>query len=101
MCAIQKEEVISMKSKLKQSLRIYMSERLLDVRKANRLTQAKFSESLLMDTRSYSALEHGKNLCSMLTFVLYLVFFCKDPDKLLHDLRIIIFRSLDLNDRAS
>lgn len=90
-----------MKSTLKSSLRNYMSKRLLNTRKANHLTQAKFAEHLMMDTRSYSSLEHGKNLCSMLTFVLYLVFFCKDFDTLICELREIVFDSLRLGDRAS
>lgn len=90
-----------MKRTLKSSLRTYMSRRFLNTRKANHLTQAKFAEYLMMDTRSYSALEHGKSLCSMLTFVLYLVFFCKDPDVLIHELREIVLNSLRLEDRAS
>lgn len=40
-----------------------------------------------MDARSYAVLEHGKNLCCTLIFIIYLVFFCKDIDAPIQDLR--------------
>ena len=53
----------------------------------------------MMDTRSYADLEHGKSLCCTLTFIIYLVFFCKDV-ALIHDLRKIIIASYE-NDRSA
>ena len=79
-----------MKQSCKCALREYMTNCLTQVRKDSGLTQAKFSEKLMMDTRSYAALEHGDSLCCTLTFILYLCYFCKDVDGLIADLRKII-----------
>ena len=71
-----------------------MTERLTRARAERRLSQSKFSEHLMMDTRSYAALEHGDSLCCTLTFILYLVLFCKDVEGLVGDLREIVLRHL-------
>ena len=84
-----------MKHNCKRILRSYMARRLYEARKQAHLTQARFSERLMMDTRSYSDLEHGKNLCCTLTFIIYLVFFCNDVDSLIQDLRDIILNSYE------
>ena len=49
----------------------------------------------MVDTRSYVDLEHGRNLCGTLTFVLYLVFLCKDVDDFVQELRKIILDAAD------
>ena len=67
-----------------------MTECLVSARKTEHLTQAEFSRMLKMETRSYAALEHGENLCSTLTFMIYLCYFCKDVEELIFDLRSII-----------
>ncbi len=82
-----------MKRTCKSALRSCMTRRLTDARKQSHLTQAKFSEKLMMDTRSYADLEHGKSLCCTLTFIIYLVFICKDVDAFIQDLREIILNS--------
>lgn len=82
-----------MKHICKCALRSYMTRRLTDAWKQAHLTQARFSEKLMMDTRSYADLEHGKSLCCTLTFIIYLVFFCKDVDAFIQDLREIILNS--------
>ena len=79
-----------MKNICKCALRTYLTDCLSNTRKREKLTQAKFSEKLMMDTRSYASLEHGKSLCCTLTFIIYLCFFCKDVDSLVLDLRHII-----------
>lgn len=83
-----------MKDMCKCELRRYMTERLIRARTECRLSQDKFSEKLMMDTRSYAALEHGDSLCCTLTFILYLVLFCKDVEGLVKDLREIVLRHL-------
>ncbi len=50
------------------------------------LTQLQMAERLCMDERSYIDLEHGKNGCSVVTLVLYLVFECPDSDAFLLEL---------------
>lgn len=79
-----------MKNACKTALKSYMSKRFIAARRNSDLTQAKFSEKLMMDTRSYSDLEHGYSLCCTLTFILYLCYFCDDIDTLREDLRKIL-----------
>ncbi len=82
-----------MKKLCKYALRDYMTQLLFKARQDEQLTQAKFAELLMMDTRSYSDLEHGESLCCTLTFIIYLVSFCKDTDALVRDLRMLLFNA--------
>ncbi len=76
-----------MRNSCKRALRVYMSRRLKRERRSAGLTQSQFADKLLMDFRSYAALEKGKNLCSTVTFAVYLTLLCKDPDVLIEELR--------------
>ena len=58
----------------KCALRTYMSHSLAETRREQTLSQTKFSERLMIDTRSYVDLERGECLCCTLTFVLFLMF---------------------------
>ena len=89
---LTKERHLPMKKSCKCALRDYLTKCLVDTRKREKLTQARFSEKLMMDTRSYSSLEHGESLCCTLTFILYLCFFCTDVDVLISDLREIVLK---------
>ena len=80
-----------MKYECKCALRAYMAARFARTRKDAELTQAAFSEILMVDTRSYVDLEHGRNLCGTLTFV----FLCKDVDDFVQELRKIILDAAD------
>lgn len=82
-----------MKNSCKCALRDYMTQCLFETRKSEKLTQAKFSELLMMDTRSYASLEHGESLCCTFTFIMFLCFHCKNVDALIRDLRKIILKS--------
>lgn len=84
-----------MKQLCKCAFRDYLTQILYKARKDGNLTQAKFAEKLMMDTRSYVCLEHGENLCCTFTFILYLVLFCKDVNGLVSDLRQILFEVFD------
>ena len=90
---ITETEVLSMKQFCKCALRAYMAKCLAKARKESNLTQSKLAEKLMMDTRSYVSLEHGKSLCCTLTFIIYLCFFGKDVEELICDLRNIILSS--------
>ena len=59
------------------ALRDYMTDCLSKTRKSEKLTQANFSEKLMMASRSYAALEHGDSLCCTLTFIIFLCFTAK------------------------
>ena len=86
-----------MKNTCKCALRTYMSKCLAETRREQKLSQAKFSERLMVDARSYADLEHGECLCCTLTFVLFLLFCCKDRDALLLDMKVIILKACNGN----
>lgn len=79
-----------MRNACKCAFRDAMSKRFREARNSAKLSQAKFSELLLMDTRSYINLEHGANCCCALTLVLYLVFVCDDVKGFVDEMRNII-----------
>ena len=82
-----------MKNTCKCALRTYMSQRLAETRREQNLSQTKFSERLMIDTRSYVELEHGECLCCTLTFVLFLMFCCKDRNAILEDMKALILKA--------
>ena len=92
-CAEQQKRGTPIKQLCKCELEDYMTDILFKTRKSEKVTQARFSEKLMMDVRSYAALEHGENLCCTLTFIIYLCFFCKDVDGLVQDLRSILLKA--------
>ena len=57
----------------KEKLRIFLAADFLRTRKALGLTQEEISELLGINPRSYTELEHGRNLCSTRTLLLYLL----------------------------
>ena len=57
------------------------------------MTQEQFADTLLMSPRSNISLEHGKNLCCTLTFIIYLVFICDDVDSLVSDLKKVLIEA--------
>ena len=76
-----------MKEACKCALRDFMMERLTQVRFEKKLTQAKFAELLMLDTRSYAAIEKGEYGCCALTLVMYLLYCCDDIDGFFDELR--------------
>ena len=90
-----------MKYQCKCSLRDYLSQRLAKARKEAGMTQSRFSELLMMDTRSYVDLEHAQSFCCTLTFILYLCFCCEDVVGLVDDLRRIVQEVYDKQSNAS
>ena len=53
------------------------------------MTQDRMAEALLIDVRSYADIDRGVSLCSTLTLVLFLVYFCPEPANLLGDIRTV------------
>ncbi len=82
-------------------LREFMSKHLREARKTYGMTQARFSEILKLDVRSYAALEHAENLCCTQTFILFLAFFCPDANALIKELQEIILKIYDNEQSAS
>lgn len=87
-----------MRNTYKAILKEYLHERILTDRKKNKLPQEKMAERLLMDWRSYIDIEHGKNLCSTTTFVMYLLEFCDDPKEILEEIRELFTQALEEDD---
>ena len=50
-------------------------------------SQEMMAEGLLMDVRSYSDIDRGISLCSTLTLVLFLVYYCQEPEALLGEIK--------------
>lgn len=67
-------------------IREYFCRMIFEYRMQEDLTQLQMAERLCMDERSYIDLEHGKNGCSVVTLILYLVFECPDSDSFLLDM---------------
>lgn len=84
-----------MKEACKCALRDFMMERLTKVRFQKKLTQAKFAELLMLDTRSYAAIEKGEYGCCALTLVMYLLFSCDDIEGFFEELRPRILRVIE------
>ena len=60
------------------------------------LTQAKMAKKLLLEDRSYAALESGESCCGALTLALFLIYCCDDPETFLDDLR----KGIEASDHA-
>lgn len=69
----------------KDQLRIFLAADFLRTRKALGLTQEEISELLGINPRSYTELEHGRNLCSARTLLPYLLRCRTDLDMFLEE----------------
>ncbi|MCI5847718.1 MAG: helix-turn-helix domain-containing protein [Clostridiales bacterium] len=88
-----------MKEACKCALRDFMMERLTQVRFEKKLTQAKFAELLMLDTRSYAAIEKGEYGCCALTLVMYLLYCCDDIDGFFDELRPRIMQVIEAEEK--
>ena len=52
-------------------------------------SQEMMAEALLIDVRSYSDIDRGVSLCSTLTLMLFLVYYCPEPTALLGEIRTV------------
>lgn len=76
-----------MKERYQTAMKNHFRDSLLQTRDSLHLTQAKMARKLLMEDRSYAALESGESCCGALTLALYLIYCCDDPDNFLEGLR--------------
>lgn len=75
-----------MRKTYQRLIREYFCRTIFEYRIQADLTQLQMAERLCMDERSYIDLEHGKNGCSVVTLILYLIFECPDSDAFLMDM---------------
>ena len=68
---------------------------LIAARSRLELTQESMASILVMNTRNFVELDHGKSCCSSLTLSLFLIYCCPDPIAFLDELRTAYERSDD------
>ena len=73
----------------------YFCQTVFTYRMQQDMTQVEMAERLCMDERSYIDLEHGKNGCSVVTLMLFLLYECSDVDVFLRELRDIFEEAND------
>lgn len=73
----------------------YFCQTVFSYRLQQDMTQVEMAERLCMDERSYIDLEHGKNGCSVVTLVLFLMYECPDVDSFLRELRKVFEKAED------
>ena len=76
-----------MRKTYEKILKKHFYEHLISKREELQLSQVKMADKLIMDTRSYVNLDHGKAGCSGLTLALYLIYCCDNPKGYLDELR--------------
>lgn len=69
-------------------LKTVIHDKIVSTKNDLNLTQAQMSEILVMDPRSYADISSGKSMCSTLTFVLFLIYCCPDPEDFLEEIKI-------------
>lgn len=77
-----------MRNLYNKQLKKICHEHIVTAKIENDLTQAQMAEYLHMDIRSYADIDSGKSACSLLTFVLYLLYLCPDIDEFIDEIRI-------------
>ena len=82
-----------MKKLYQTAMKKHFHDSLLRSRDGLHLTQAKMARKLLMEDRSYTALESGESCCGALTLALFLIYCCDDPETFLNSLRIAMEES--------
>lgn len=76
-----------MRKQYTQVLKTYFHQRLFRSRADLGITQEEMAHRLLMASRTYVDLDHGKTCCSALTLALFLIYICTDPLEFLEELR--------------
>lgn len=70
-----------------QVFKVFFHEKLFRSRVDLDLTQEEMAHRLLMASRTYVDLDHGKSSCSALTLALFLIYVCTNPLDFLEELR--------------
>ena len=68
-------------------LKTFFHDKLFYSRETLGISQEEMAHRLVMATRTYIDLEHGKTSCSALTLALFLIYVCTDPTTFLEELR--------------
>lgn len=76
-----------MRKQYTQVLKTYFHQKLFRSRVDLGMTQEEMAHRLLMASRTYVDLDHGKTCCSALTLALFLIYICANPLGFLEELR--------------
>lgn len=76
-----------MRKQLNDILKLHFQRNVKATRGKLGISQEDMADRLLMAGRTYIDLEQGKNCCSALTLVLYLIYVCADPAVFLAELK--------------
>lgn len=68
-------------------LKVFFHQKLFHMREELGITQEEMASRLVMASRTYVDLDHGKTGCSALTLALFLIYVCADPLMFLEELR--------------
>lgn len=68
-------------------LKSFFHSKLFYTRETLGITQEEMAHRLVMASRTYVDLDHGKTSCSALTLALFLIYICADPLAFLEELR--------------
>lgn len=87
-----------MRKTYEATLKRCLHDKIVTVRKKQQITQEKMAELLIMDPRSYADIENGKNACSSVTLMLYMIHFCDDPNQLVAEIEQLFSEARGEND---
>ena len=76
-----------MRNLYKEELKTICHKHIILAKPQINLTQAQMAEYFVMDIRSYADIDSGRSSCGLLTFVLYLIYFCPDLDNFIDEIR--------------
>lgn len=79
-----------MREIIQKELKSYLAKYMRETRKAQKLSQAKMAEILVMDIRSYADIENGSNLCGTVTFIHFMLYVVDDITKVFEQIAVVV-----------
>ena len=87
-----------MRNTYKMILKEYLQNKIVSERKNSALVQEAMADKLEMSWRSYANIENGKNMCSTLTFIIYLLNFKPSTEEMLAEIRELFEKATEEED---
>ena len=79
-----------MREAIQMALKSYLAAYMRETRKAQKLSQAKMAEILVMDTRSYADIEKARYLCSTITLIHFMLYVADDIVKAFEEIAVVV-----------
>ena len=80
-------------------LRTFLGTCFLRTRNDLHMTQTQFAAELNIDRRSYLDIEHSKNICCVITLLIYLCYHCKNVPAVIDGCREVLDKYLSAEER--